>query len=100
MESKGTVSSCRDEPISEGRLSSGPHYSSFTNSLSSLAPEEVEKEAFSRKRAYITVALLSYINLINYMERFIVAGEVMSSVHMILPLYNQLLSLHAFDPLP
>lgn len=100
MESKGSVSSPEDEPISEWRLSSGPHYSSFTNSLSSLAPEEVEKQALSQKRAYITVALLCYINLVNYMDRYIVAGEMMSTVHMLIALCIQQLSLHAFDPLP
>ncbi|XP_059208097.1 protein spinster homolog 3-like [Centropristis striata] len=55
---------------------SGLHYGSFVNSLSSLTPKEEEKEkpAISPRRAYIAVAVLCYINLLNYMERYTIAG--------------------------
>ncbi|KAF1378892.1 hypothetical protein PFLUV_G00195220 [Perca fluviatilis] len=67
-----------DRPIPRRSLgsSSGIHYGSFVNSLSSLTPkaEEKEKPAISPRRAYIAVAVLCYINLLNYTERYTIAG--------------------------
>ncbi|XP_068456651.1 protein spinster homolog 3 [Clinocottus analis] len=55
---------------------SGLRYGSFVNSLSSLTPkpEEKEKPAISQRRAYVAVAVLCYINLLNYAERYTIAG--------------------------
>ncbi|XP_035523127.1 protein spinster homolog 3 isoform X1 [Morone saxatilis] len=58
--------------------SSGLRYGSFVNSLSSLAPQAGEKAPISPRRAYIAVAVLCYINLINYMERYTVAGVLLN----------------------
>lgn len=76
MEPNGSVPSHQDRPIPRLSLgsSSGLHYGSFVNSLSSLTPKPVDKPAISRRRAYIAVAVLCYINLINYMERYTIAG--------------------------
>uniref|UniRef100_A0A8C9X8H5 SPNS lysolipid transporter 3, sphingosine-1-phosphate (putative) n=1 Tax=Sander lucioperca TaxID=283035 RepID=A0A8C9X8H5_SANLU len=68
----------KDRPIPRRSLgsSSGIHYGSFVNSLSSLTPkaEEKEKPAISPRRAYIAVAVLCYVNLLNYTERYTIAG--------------------------
>lgn len=60
---------------------SGLQYGSFANSLSSLTPraEEEEKPGISPRRAYIAVAVLCYVNLLNYMERYTIAG-VLSNI--------------------
>lgn len=76
MEPKGSVSSPKDGPVPRWSLgsSSGLKYGSFVNSLSSLTPQAVEEPAISPRRAYIAVAVLCYINLLNYMERYTIAG--------------------------
>lgn len=76
--------------------SSGQHYGSLKNSLSSFTPTAAEKPAVSPRRAYIAVAVLGYINLINYMERYTIAGEMISCVHMTTLLTSQQLLLHVF----
>lgn len=81
MESNGSVSSPQDGPMSQWSLtsSSGPHYGSFKdNSLSSLRSKATEKTAVSSRRASVAIAVLCYINLVNYMERYIIAGQTMS----------------------
>nr|XP_046267688.1 protein spinster homolog 3 isoform X2 [Scatophagus argus] len=80
MESKGSVSSPHDRPMPRWSLgsNSGLHYGSFVNSLSSLTPQAVEKPAISPRRAYIAVAVLCYVNLINYMERYTIAGVLLN----------------------
>lgn len=35
----------------------------------------------SRLRSYIAVAVLCYVNLLNYMDRYTIAGEGSSSTH-------------------
>ncbi|KAM7398497.1 hypothetical protein PAMA_006416 [Pampus argenteus] len=76
MEPNEAGTSPQDRPIPRLSLgsSSGLHYGSFVNSLSSLTPKSVEKPAISPPRAYIAVAVLCYINLLNYMERYTIAG--------------------------
>ncbi|XP_044079349.1 protein spinster homolog 3 isoform X2 [Siniperca chuatsi] len=77
MEPKASVTSPQDRPIPRWSLSSssGLHYGSFVNSLSSLTPNAVDdKPATPPRRAYIAVAVLCYINLLNYMERYTIAG--------------------------
>lgn len=54
--------------------SSGFRYGSLVNDVSSLAPKAAGREAISPRRAYIAVAVLCYINLLNYMERYTIAG--------------------------
>uniref|UniRef100_UPI0037E77AF4 protein spinster homolog 3 isoform X2 n=1 Tax=Semicossyphus pulcher TaxID=241346 RepID=UPI0037E77AF4 len=80
MEPDAAVSSPEDRPKpqwSEGS-SSGLHYGSFVNSLSSLTPREPEKEGISPRSAKIAVAVLCYINLLNYMERYTIAGVLLN----------------------
>ncbi|XP_029303877.1 protein spinster homolog 3 [Cottoperca gobio] len=67
-----------DRPIPRWSVGSGSGlpYGSFMNSLSSLTPkaEEKEKPAISQRSAYIAVAVLCYVNLLNYVERYTIAG--------------------------
>ncbi|XP_069003082.1 protein spinster homolog 3 [Embiotoca jacksoni] len=76
MEPKGSVTSPQDRPVRRWSVcsSSGLHYGSFVNSLSSLTPNAVDKPAISPRRGYIAIAVLCYINLLNYMERYTIAG--------------------------
>ncbi|MEQ2203385.1 Protein spinster 3 [Xenoophorus captivus] len=76
MELKGSVSSPLDIPVPRCSLgsSSGLHYGSLINSVSSLAPLAADKPAISPRRAYIAIAVLCYVNLLNYMERYTIAG--------------------------
>ncbi|XP_054482172.1 protein spinster homolog 3 [Anoplopoma fimbria] len=68
----------KDRPIPRWSLGSGSslRYGSFVDSLSSLTPkaQEKEKPAISPRRAYVAVAVLCYINLLNYAERYTIAG--------------------------
>lgn len=79
MEPKGSETSHEDNPQPRWSVgsNSGLHYGSFVNSLSTLTPQPPEKPAISPRRAYIAVAVLCYINLINYMERFTLAGVLL-----------------------
>ncbi len=76
MEPHQSETSLEDKPKPRLSVSSslGLQYGSFVNSLSSLTPQAVEKPALSPKRAYLAVTVLCYVNLINYMERFTIAG--------------------------
>ena len=86
MEPNGSVSPPKDRPRPRWSRcsSSGLRYGSFVNSLSSLAAAEevVHKSPISPRRSYIAVAVLCYVNLINYMERYTIAGWVISCAHM------------------
>ncbi|KAM4620541.1 protein spinster homolog 3 [Polymixia lowei] len=77
MESDRPVTPHQEE---EKRLSSNsePRYGSIVNSLSSLVPATVEKPVISRRRAYIAVAVLCYLNLLNYMDRYTIAGVLLN----------------------
>lgn len=79
MEPKGSVSSPQDKPMPRWSRShsssSGLRYGSFVNSLSSLGPQPEEKIAVPTTRTYVAVAVLCYVNLINYMERYTIAGD-------------------------
>ncbi|XP_074528330.1 protein spinster homolog 3 [Halichoeres trimaculatus] len=80
MERKASVTSPQDRPRprwSQGS-SSGLHYGSFANSLSSLTPRAPEKQPISPRRAKVAVAVLCYINLLNYMERYTIAGVLLN----------------------
>lgn len=70
----------KNSPMPRWSLGSGSGlpYGSFANSLSSLTPkaEETEEPAISQRRSYIAVAVLCYINLLNYTERYTIAGKL------------------------
>lgn len=87
MELNGSVAASQDGPTSRRSRSPSPdlHYGSFTNSLASLtsrAREEDEGQGGREwsassprcQRAHLAVAVLCYINLLNYMERYTIAG--------------------------
>ncbi|XP_034539185.1 protein spinster homolog 3 [Notolabrus celidotus] len=82
MEPEVSVSSPQDKPRprwSRGSGSgSGLHYGSFVNSLSSLTPKVPDNQPISPGRAKIAVAVLCYINLLNYMERYTIAGVLLN----------------------
>uniref|UniRef100_A0A7N6BMX1 Major facilitator superfamily (MFS) profile domain-containing protein n=1 Tax=Anabas testudineus TaxID=64144 RepID=A0A7N6BMX1_ANATE len=81
MEPKESVESHQERPEPRWSVgsSSSLHYGSFVNSLASLTPKTEEQSAISPKRAYIAVTVLCYINLLNYMERYTIAG-VLSNI--------------------
>lgn len=65
------------------------HYGSFTNSLASLTSRAREDDEGHRgeegrassprcQRAHLAVAVLCYINLLNYMERYTIAGSTVA----------------------
>ncbi|XP_060911862.1 protein spinster homolog 3 isoform X2 [Labrus mixtus] len=54
----------------------GLHYGSFANSLASLTHQAPER--ITPRQAKIAVAVLCYINLINYMERYTIAGVLLN----------------------
>uniref|UniRef100_A0AAX7W1R4 Major facilitator superfamily (MFS) profile domain-containing protein n=1 Tax=Astatotilapia calliptera TaxID=8154 RepID=A0AAX7W1R4_ASTCA len=76
MEPRASVTSFKDIPVRRWSLRSSCSlpYGSFANSLASLAPDAEEKPAISPKRAYVTMFVLCYVNLLNYMERYTIAG--------------------------
>ncbi|XP_077361817.1 protein spinster homolog 3 isoform X2 [Festucalex cinctus] len=80
MEPKGSVTFRRDGPLPRRSLgsTSGLRYGSFVDSLSSLTPKLEERPAISRRRAHIAVAVLCYVNLLNYMERYTIAGVLLN----------------------
>ena len=63
---KLSLSSCMSGSYRYGSIASEPE----DNILSSA-----ENNAISPKRAYIAVAVLCYVNLLNYMDRYTIAGE-------------------------
>lgn len=50
------------------------HYGSFQNSLETLAPAAENKPVISPRSAYVAIAVLCYVNLVNYIERYTIAG--------------------------
>ncbi|XP_068187238.1 protein spinster homolog 3 [Antennarius striatus] len=67
------VSPIPDQPGSGSRT----RYGSLTNDLSTRELRDVSQRASSRRRNHVTMAVLCYINLINYMERFTIAGVLL-----------------------
>lgn len=62
-----------DGPVSEMSLDS-PHYGSLQNSRAALAPEARQQWAATPRATYLAVAVLCYVNLVNYIERYTIAG--------------------------
>lgn len=64
-----------DGSVSQSQMrSSRLHYGSFQNSLATLTPEAEDKPALSPRSACVAVAVLCYVNLVNYIERYTIAG--------------------------
>ncbi|CAG5876584.1 protein spinster homolog 3 isoform 1-T3 [Menidia menidia] len=76
MEPKTSETSAQDGPVPQWNVasSSGLRYGTLANSVSSIAPSASEKPTITPTRAYIAIAVLCYINLLNYMERYTIAG--------------------------
>uniref|UniRef100_A0A8C7HYZ4 SPNS lysolipid transporter 3, sphingosine-1-phosphate (putative) n=1 Tax=Oncorhynchus kisutch TaxID=8019 RepID=A0A8C7HYZ4_ONCKI len=53
-------------------------YGSIADSLPTDEPSTAETTVLSSRRSYITVAVLCYVNLINYMDRYTIAGVLLS----------------------
>ncbi|CAB1316850.1 unnamed protein product [Coregonus sp. 'balchen'] len=80
METNGTVTSPQDrEKTCLSSNATSTHYGSTADSLPTSEPSTAETTVFSPLRSHITVAVLCYINLINYMDRYTIAG-VLSSI--------------------
>uniref|UniRef100_A0A6Q2XZZ8 Major facilitator superfamily (MFS) profile domain-containing protein n=1 Tax=Esox lucius TaxID=8010 RepID=A0A6Q2XZZ8_ESOLU len=60
-----------------GGSSASTRYGSVADSISAPEPEETTT-VISSERAYVTVAILCYVNLINYMDRYTIAGVLLS----------------------
>ncbi|XP_029986562.1 protein spinster homolog 3-like isoform X2 [Sphaeramia orbicularis] len=79
MDPKRSVSSIQDVVSTPRRsLSSSFRYGSFVNSVSSVAAEPAEPPLISPWRGYVAVAVLCYVNLLNYMERYTIAGVLLN----------------------
>lgn len=76
MEPKRSVTSLRDVVSPRCSLSASFRYGSFVNSTASL--ERAEPTVVSPARGYVAVAVLCYINLLNYMERYTIAGVLLN----------------------
>lgn len=64
-----------DGPASAAQMSlDSPHYGSLQNSRAALTPEAGQQWAASPRSAYVAVAVLCYVNLVNYIERYTIAG--------------------------
>lgn len=76
-----------DGPVSPSQMSScSLHYGSFQNSLATLTPEAEGKPASSPRSAYVAVAVLCYVNLVNYIERYTIAGSSCLFFHLFVSL--------------
>ncbi|XP_013855439.1 protein spinster homolog 3 [Austrofundulus limnaeus] len=69
----------QDPPVCS--LGSRLRYGSLVNSVSSLGPDTTQTAAKPPRSSYVAIAVLCYINLLNYMERYTIAG-VLSDIQM------------------
>lgn len=76
MEPKISVSSFREVVSPRRSLSASFRYGSFVDSTSSL--ERIGPPVISPGRGYVAIAVLCYLNLLNYMERYTVAGVLLN----------------------
>lgn len=76
MEPKGSVTSFREVVSPRHSLSASFRYGSFVNSTSSL--EQLGTPVVSPARGYVAVTVLCYVNLLNYMERYTIAGVLLN----------------------
>lgn len=71
-----SVITMSDGPVSQAQMSlDSPHYGSLQNSRAALAPEAQQQRAASPRSTYAAVAVLCYVNLVNYIERYTIAGR-------------------------
>uniref|UniRef100_A0A4W5LYV8 SPNS lysolipid transporter 3, sphingosine-1-phosphate (putative) n=1 Tax=Hucho hucho TaxID=62062 RepID=A0A4W5LYV8_9TELE len=81
METNGSVMSLQDGEktcLSSVSNETSTRYGSIADSLPTSEPSTVETTVLSPRRSYITVAVLCYVNLINYMDRYTIAGVLLS----------------------
>lgn len=81
METNGSVMSLPDGEktcLSSVSNETSTRYGSIADSLPTDEPSTVETTVLSPRRSYITVAVLCYVNLINYMDRYTIAGVLLS----------------------
>uniref|UniRef100_A0A8C7ZCD6 SPNS lysolipid transporter 3, sphingosine-1-phosphate (putative) n=1 Tax=Oryzias sinensis TaxID=183150 RepID=A0A8C7ZCD6_9TELE len=80
MELNGSVEAPKENPAPRRSLSSSPglQYGALVNSVTSLTTPESQNPPISNRQAYVTMAVLCYINLLNYMERYTIAGVLLN----------------------
>ncbi|XP_077449220.1 protein spinster homolog 3 isoform X1 [Stigmatopora argus] len=81
MELKGSATFNQDGSRPRPSLGSSAAlpYGALASSLSSLTPATPgERPAVSRRRSLVAVIVLCYVNLINYMERYTIAGVLLN----------------------
>uniref|UniRef100_A0A8C6TKX6 Spinster homolog 3 (Drosophila) n=1 Tax=Neogobius melanostomus TaxID=47308 RepID=A0A8C6TKX6_9GOBI len=76
MEPKLSVSSFQEVVLPRRSLSASFRYGSFVNRVSSV--ERIGPPVVSPARGYVAIAVLCYVNLLNYMERYTVAGVLLN----------------------
>lgn len=57
------------------RSSTTVRYGSMSSEQPDVDASSVQTTSISLRRSYIAVAVLCYINLLNYMDRYTIAGE-------------------------
>ncbi|XP_011482049.2 protein spinster homolog 3 [Oryzias latipes] len=80
MELNGSVEAPKENPAPRRSLSTSPglQYGALVNSVTSLTTPESQNPPISNRQAYVTMAVLCYINLLNYMERYTIAGVLLN----------------------
>ncbi|XP_056141026.1 protein spinster homolog 3 [Lampris incognitus] len=80
MESDGPETSHPDGEVTHlgGSSRCAPRYGSCAGSLSSVELTPLQKPAISLTRSYTAVAVLCYVNLLNYMDRYTIAGVLLN----------------------
>uniref|UniRef100_A0A8C7HZG2 SPNS lysolipid transporter 3, sphingosine-1-phosphate (putative) n=1 Tax=Oncorhynchus kisutch TaxID=8019 RepID=A0A8C7HZG2_ONCKI len=78
METNGSVMDEEKTRLSSVSNETSTRYGSIADSLPTDEPSTAETTVLSSRRSYITVAVLCYVNLINYMDRYTIAGVLLS----------------------
>lgn len=78
METNGSVKDEEKTRLSSVSNETSTRYGSIADSLPTDEPSTAETTVLSPRRSYITVAVLCYVNLINYMDRYTIAGVLLS----------------------
>ncbi|KAG5844354.1 hypothetical protein ANANG_G00161620 [Anguilla anguilla] len=80
METGGIVMTLQDGDNARlnSRISSTPQYGSISENQTKDETTSVKMAIPSPKRSYIAVAVLCYVNLLNYMDRYTIAGILLN----------------------
>uniref|UniRef100_A0A0E9RV41 Major facilitator superfamily (MFS) profile domain-containing protein n=1 Tax=Anguilla anguilla TaxID=7936 RepID=A0A0E9RV41_ANGAN len=80
METGGIVMTLQDGDNARlnSRISSTPQYGSISENQTKDETTSVKMAIPSPERSYIAVAVLCYVNLLNYMDRYTIAGILLN----------------------